>query len=152
MFAATLLAVAASLPLGVWPAEAGAAAATVQGVEFYLVEPEDDYSILAIQPLATPLKKAEPSELARLAALAGKLGADAFLLLGEMPEKAIPSDPDAPLPTSGRYAVAVFISFEQVEGWEAKPAVPSAWRRTPRAPGASIRGNASITPATSPRM
>ena len=145
MLAATLLAIAASLPLGVWPAETGAAAATVHGVEFYLVEPDDDYSIVAVQPLATPLKKAEPGELARLAALADKLGADAVLLLGEMPEKAIPSDPDAPLPTSGRYAVAVFLAFDQVEGWDGTPAVPSALRRPARA---LLRSNASSRSAT----
>ncbi len=132
MFAATLLAVAASLPLGVWPAETGGAATTVHGVEFYLVEPDDDYSIVAVQPLPTPLRKADPAELDHLAALADKLGADAVLLLGEMTEKAIPSDPDAPLPTSGRYAVAVFLAFDEVEGWQAKPPVPSALRRPAR--------------------
>ena len=147
MLAATLLAIAASLPLGVWPAETGAAAATVHGVEFYLVEPDDDYSIIAVQPLPTPLKKAEPAELDRLAALADKLGADAVLLLGEMPEKAIPSNPDAPLPTSGRYTVAVFLAFDQVEGWQAKPAVPSALRRPARA---LLRSDASSRSATPP--
>ncbi len=85
MLAAALLAVAASLPLGVWPADIGAAATTVRGIEFYLVEPEDDYSIIAVQPLETPLRKAEPAALDRLATLADKLGADAVLLLGEMP-------------------------------------------------------------------
>jgi hypothetical protein len=149
MLAATLLAVAASLPLGVWPAETGAAAATVHGVEFYLVEPEDDYSIVAVQPLATPLKKAEPAELDRLAALADKLGADAVLLLGEMSEKVIPSDPDAPLPTSGRYAVAVFLAFDQVEGWQARPAVPSALRRPARA---LLRSTAASRLGTPPRF
>ncbi len=148
MLAATLLAVAASLPLGVWPAETGAAAATVHGIDFYLVEPDDDYSIIAVQPLPTPLKKAEPAELDRLAALADKLGADAVLFLGEMPEKAIPSDPDAPLPTSGRYAVAVFLAFDQVEGWQAKPAVPSALRRPARA---LIRGRAPNRPTAPPQ-
>ena len=128
MLAATLLAVAATFPLGVWPAESGAAAATVHDVDFYLVEPDEDYSIVAVQPLATALRKAEPAELERLAALAGKLGADAVLLLGEMPEKAIPGDPDAPLPTTGRYTVAVFLAFDEVQGWEATPAVPSGAR------------------------
>lgn len=137
MLAATLLAVAASIPLGVWPDQTGAAAATVRGIEFYLVEPEDDYSIVAVQPLPTPLKKAEPAELERLAVLADKLGADAVLLLGEMTEKSIPSDPDAPLPTSGRYAVAIFLAFDQVEGWQAKPVVPSrdSRPRRPQVPG-----------------
>ncbi len=138
MLAATLLAIAAALPLGVWPGETGAAAATVRGVEFYLLEPEDDYSILAVQQLATPLRRAEPAALDRLAALAEKLGADGVLLLGEMPEKTIPSDPDAPLPTSGRYAVAVFLAFDQIEGWQAKPAVPSVLRRPSRARPAAL--------------
>ncbi len=128
MLAATLLAAAAGLPLGVWPAHTGAAAVTVRGVEFYLAEPEDDYSILAVQPLPAPLPKADVRELQRLAALAGKLGADAVLLLGEMTEKAIPDDPEEPLPTTGRYSVAVFLSFDEVEGWEDSPAVPSAAR------------------------
>ncbi len=148
MLAASLLAVAASLPLGVWPSDTGPAAVTVHGIEFYLVDPEDDYSIVAIQPLAAALKRAEPAELQRLAALADKLGADAVLLLGEMPEKLIPEDPDAPLPTTGRYSVAVFVSFEDDEGSEAKPGVPSAWRRhtahhrrhaAERAAGAALR-------------
>jgi hypothetical protein len=125
MLAVTVFAVAAALPLGVWPSETGPAATTVHGVEFYLADPEDDYSIIAVQPLAVPLKKAEPAELRRLAAVAEKLGADGVLLLGEMPERSIPDDYDAPLPTMGRYSVAVFVSFDQVEGWEGKPVVPS---------------------------
>jgi len=129
MLAASLLAVAASLPLGVWPSDTGPAAVTVHEIEFYLVDPEDDYSIVAIQPLAKPLARAEPAELQRLAALADKLGADAVILLGEMPERLIPEDPDAPLPTTGRYAVAAFVSFSEDEGSETKPGVPSAWRR-----------------------
>ncbi|MDD5562489.1 MAG: hypothetical protein PHQ91_02130 [Thermoanaerobaculaceae bacterium] len=152
MLAAALLAVAAALPLGVWPGDIGAAATTVRGIDFYLVEPEDDYSIIAVQPLETPLRKAEPAALDRLATLADKLGADAVLLLGEMPEKSIPSDPDAPLPTSGRYAVAVFLAFDQVEGWDAKPAVPSVLRRTGRAPRAVTRGAAARVSAAPPRM
>jgi len=126
MLAATLLAAAAVMPLGVWPTQTGDAAVTVHDVEFYLVEPEDDYSVLAVQPLAIPLRKAEAGEVQRLAALAAKLGADAVLLLGEMSEKSIPKDSQAPLATTGRYSVAVFLSFDQAEGWEARPAVPSA--------------------------
>jgi hypothetical protein len=129
MLAAGLLAVAASLPLGVWPAATGPAAVTVHDVEFYLVDPEDDYSILAVQPLVVPLAKAEPSELKRLAALADRLGADGVVLLGEMPERAIPDDPDAPLPTTGRYSVAVFVTFDRGDEREGKPAVPSALRQ-----------------------
>jgi len=125
MLAATLLAVAAGMPLGVWPAQTGDAAITVHDVEFYLVEPEDDYSILAVQPLAVPLLKADAREVQRLAAVAVKLGADAVLLLGEMGEKSIPKDPAAPLPTTGRYSMAVFLTFDATEGWESSPAVPS---------------------------
>ncbi len=128
MLAATLLAAAAALPLGVWPSQTGDAAVVVHDVEIYLVEPEDDYSILAVQPLATALRKAEPAELGRLVALATKLGADAVMLLGEMPEKAVPNDPDVPLPTTGRYSVAVFLSFDQAEGWGQKEPVPSRGR------------------------
>jgi len=126
VIAATLLAVAAALPLGVWPSQMGPAATTVHDVEFYLVDPEDDYTILAVQPLVVPLKKAEPSELDRLAALAERLGADGVLLLGEMPEKSIPEDFDAPLPTTGRYSVAVFLSFDRGEESEGTQAVPGA--------------------------
>jgi hypothetical protein len=126
VIAATLLAVAAALPLGVWPSETGPAATTVHDVEFYLLDPEDGYTILAVQALTVPLQKAEPGELRRLAALAQRLGADGVLLLGEMPERSIPEDFDAPLPTTGRYSVAVFLSFDRGEESEGKPAVPSA--------------------------
>ena len=129
MIAATLLVAAAALPLGVWPSETGPSATTVHGVEFYLQDPEDDYTILAVQALTVPLQKAEPGELTRLAALAERLGADGVLLLGEMPERSIPDDFDAPLPITGRYSVAVFVSFDGGEGWEGKPGVPSALRR-----------------------
>jgi len=128
MLAATILAVAASLPLGVWPADTGRAAATVNDIEFYLVDPEEDYSIVAVLPLTAPLQKAEAAELKRLAALADKLGADAVVLLGEMPERMIPNDPDAPLPTTGRYSAAVFVSFDTAEGWQPSPVVPSERR------------------------
>lgn len=132
MIAATLLAVAAALPLGVWPSETGPAATTVHDVEFYLLDPEDGYTILAVQALAVPLQKAEPAELRRLAAVAERLGADGVLLLGEMSERSIPEDFDAPLPTTGRYSVAVFLSFDRGEESEGRPAVPSAAHR-PRA-------------------
>ena len=134
MLAATLLAAAAALPLGVWPTETGSAAVVVHDVEIYLTEPEDDYGILAVQPLATPLRKADPAELERLVALATRLGADAILLLGEMPEKAVPKDPATPLPTTGRYSVAVFLSFDDAPGWDESRPVPSA-RRAPHAAG-----------------
>lgn len=129
MIAATLLVAAAALPLGVWPSETGPSATTVHGVEFYLLDPEDDYTILAVQALSVPLEKAKPEDLMRLAALAERLGADGVLLLGEMPERSIPDDFDAPLPTTGRYSVAVFLSFEQDQESEGKQAVPSARHR-----------------------
>jgi hypothetical protein len=133
MVASVLLA-ALTLPLGVWPTTTGPAAATVQGVEFYLVDPEDDYAVLAVQPLAVPLRKAESGELKRVAALADRLGADAVLLLGEMPENAIPDDPDTPLPTTGRYVMAVFLSFDEERGSAGRPAIPSVrHRHGPRA-------------------
>jgi hypothetical protein len=143
VIAATLLAVAAALPLGVWPSETGPAATTVHDVEFYLLDPEDGYTILAVQTLAVPLQKAEPAELRRLAAVAERLGADGVLLLGEMPERSIPEDFDAPLPTTGRYSVAVFLSFDRGEESEGRPAVPSAAhppRARPHPATMTIRG------------
>jgi hypothetical protein len=125
MLAATLLAAAVALPLGVWPTQTGDAAVVVHDVEFYLTEPDDDYSILAVQPLSTSLRKAETADLQRLAAMATKLGADAVLLLGELPEKAVPLDPDTPLPTTGRYSVAVYLTFDEARGWDEKKPVPS---------------------------
>ena len=104
----------------------------MHGVEFYLLDPEDDYTILAVQALTVPLQKAEPAELKRLAVLAERLGADGVLLLGEMPERSIPEDFDAPLPTTGRYSMAVFLSFDLGEESEGRPPVPSAAHR-PRA-------------------
>ena len=147
MIAATLLAVAAALPLGVWPSETGPAVTTVHGVEFYLQDPEDDYTIVAVQALAVPLQKAEPAELRRLAAVAERLGADGVLLLGEMLEKSIPKDFDAPLPTTGRYSVAVFVSFEQDQGAEGRQAVPSVLhRRNGRARAHPTAPQARLTP------
>jgi len=146
MIVAALLAAAVAFPLGVWPQDTGQAANVVQDVEFYLVEPQDDYSIVAVQAIATPLKKADPAEVKRLAELAKRLGADAVLLLGELAEKGIPKDPDAPLPTTGRYSVAVFVSFDRAESFEDKPAVPGALRgrgalpRVPRSSGARRGG------------
>ena len=129
MLAATLLAAAAALPLGVWPTQAGSAAVVVHDIEIYLVEPEDDYAILAVQPLPSPLRKADPAELQRLVALATKLGADAVLLLGELPERSVPKDPDTPLSTTGRYSMAAFLSFDEAPGWDESRPMPSADRR-----------------------
>ena len=112
---ATLL-LAAAVPLGVWPVDAGAAATVVGEVEFYLVEPEDDYYILAVQPLAVPLARPEPAALERLAALARRLGADGVLLLAELAEADIPRDLDEPLPPGDRFVAAVFVAFDGVPG------------------------------------
>ncbi|MFI5143007.1 MAG: hypothetical protein ACHQQS_02580 [Thermoanaerobaculales bacterium] len=159
MIVAALLAAATAFPLGVWPQDTGQAANVVQDVEFYLVEPQDDYSILAVEAIATPLKKADPAEVKRLAELARRLGADAVLLLGELAEKAIPNDPEAPLPTTGRYTIAVFLTFDRAEGFDNKPAVPgalvgrSAVRHQPGLLRATLHGRARLrtTDIASPR-
>jgi hypothetical protein len=110
--ALVLAAVAAAPPLGIWPSSSGAAASTVSDVEFYLTEPESEYWILAIQPLPKPLVKADQAELDRLAKLAGKLGADAVILLGELAEKDIPKDMQESLPATSRIGMAVFVTFD----------------------------------------
>lgn len=131
----SLLLLAAALPLGVWPVDAGAAATVVDEVEFYLVEPDEDYYILAVQPLATPLAKPDPAAVKRLAALAVRLGADAVLLLAELDEAAIPEDLVEPLQPGERYVAAVFIAFDvgvdETPGATLTRAVLS--RRVPRA-------------------
>ena len=103
--------------------------ATPDDGDFSLPAPPDDYAVRAALPIAVALERAEPVELKRLAALADKLGADAVILLGEMPERMIPADPDSPLPTTGRYSAAAFVSFDDTEGTQANPAVPSVWHR-----------------------
>jgi hypothetical protein len=125
---AVILAAAATLPVGVWPATTGAAATTVQDIEFYLVEPEDDYSILAVQALASPLPRFDTTEAARLAGVAIRLGADAVLLLGEMAEPLSPRDDKDALPTTGRYVTAVFIAFDDSEGGEGGKSVTAGHR------------------------
>jgi hypothetical protein len=114
MLAAIVLAAAAvtSQPLGIWPSSSGPAASTVGEVEFYVTEPESDYWILAVQPLAKPLVKADQAELERLAKVAGSLGADAVVLLGELPESQIPKDMQEALPATGRIGMAVFVTFD----------------------------------------
>jgi hypothetical protein len=113
MLAAIILAaVATAPPLGVWPSTSGPAASTVGDVELYVTEPESEYWILAIQPLPKPLVKADTSELERLAKVAGKLGADAVILLGELPEKEIPESMQDSLPAAGRIGMAVFVTFD----------------------------------------
>jgi hypothetical protein len=121
MLAAVLL--AAALPLGVWPSTAGPAANVIDDVEFYLVEPEDDYVIVAIQPLAAPLTKADPAALKRLTGLAHRLGADGVLLLGGLAEKDIPEDQDEPLPQGKSLVTAVFVSFDTGPDEEEEPSL-----------------------------
>ena len=108
----TLLLLAATFPLGVWPVDTGAAATVVDEVEIYLVEPDEDYYILAVQPLPMPLANNDPTAIKRLAALAIRLDADAVLLLAELDEAAIPDDLDEPLHPGERYVTAVFITFD----------------------------------------
>jgi len=142
MLCSFVLAAAAALPFGVWPTETGDALAVVQDVEFYTVEPEDDFSTLAVLPLAPAVKRTDAKELRRLAALAGKLGADAVLLLGEMPESAIPDDPDDPLPSTDRFAAAAFLVFDQAEGWQGQKPMTGLLRPCYR--GAPLRRVGSL--------
>ena len=124
------LVLAAALPLGIWPVDAGAAATVVDEIEFYLVEPDEDYYILAVQPLPTPLAKPDPIAVKRLATLAVRLGADAVLLLAELAEDDIPDDLDEPLPPGERYVAAVFIAFDTVAD---EPSGPTLTRTVLRA-------------------
>jgi hypothetical protein len=113
MLAALVLAAVATAPsLGIWPSTSGEAASTVEDVEFYLPEPEAEYWILANQPLPKPLVKADDAELKRLAKVAGKLGADAVVLLGELGEKDISRDLQESLPATSRIGMAVFVTFD----------------------------------------
>ena len=57
------LVLAAALPLALWPADAGAAVTVVDEVEFYLVEPDADYYILAVPPLPAPSSTRPPSPM-----------------------------------------------------------------------------------------
>lgn len=114
MLTALLLAAAPVLspPLAVWPAETGPAMTVVDEVEIYLAEPEIPYYLLAVQVFPTSLRTGDAPAVKRLAALATKLGAEAVVLLSEMPEASIPEDVQKPLPTSGRVAGAAFVVFE----------------------------------------
>jgi hypothetical protein len=158
MLAAVLL--AASLPLGVWPSDAGPAARVVDDVEFYLVEPEDDYVIVAVQALAAPLTKAEPATLRHLTVLAHRLGADGVLLLAGLAEKEIPEDNDEPLPQGKTFVAAVFIAFDVDVGEEGgtRQAVYHARRGrrslSPRftAPGTGSSCPVTVTRASSIRL
>lgn len=112
MLPALVLIAAATAPLAVWPTETGPPMTVVDDVEFYVTDPEAPYAVLAVQALPTPLARGDAAALKRLSALAQKLGAEAVVLLGEMPESAIPEDLDAPLPSTGRSAAAAFVVFE----------------------------------------
>jgi hypothetical protein len=106
------LLLAAALPLGVWPEDGGPPQTVIDEVEIYSVEPEDDFWILAVQPLVPPLAAVDAESVSRLAAMAGSLGADAVLLLAELPVSEIPDDPEEPLSTTGRFAAAVFLVLD----------------------------------------
>jgi hypothetical protein len=121
MLAAVLL--AATLPLGVWPADSGPAATVVDDVELYLVEPEDDYYVIAVEQLAAPLVKADEKSLKRLTSLAHRLGADGVMLLSGLDERNIPKDLDEPLPQGARYVMAVFVVFDASSDEEQPPAL-----------------------------
>ena len=110
MFAAFALA-AATLPLGLWPTTSGPAATVIRDVEFYVQEPEDDYAILAVQPVAPPVGRSDAAALQKLAAAAVRLGADAVVLLEAMPEAAIPKDVDTPLVGDGRVGAVAYVVF-----------------------------------------
>jgi hypothetical protein len=119
MIAAVLLAVVvAATPtpaaprLGLWPANVGGPATEVKGIEFYVVEPEDDFWILAVQPLTPALAAPEDTALERLAETAKRLGADAVLLMEELPVEKIPADPDAPLVGTGAFSAAAYLVFD----------------------------------------
>jgi hypothetical protein len=137
VLAALLL--AATLPLGVWPSDVGPAATVVDDVEFYVVDPEDDYYILAVEPLLPPLATAEPAALKRLAALAHRLGADGVVLLAELSEDDIPDDLEESLPPGRRFTVAVFLCFDTAADGEESPK-SAATRAWPGSPGAAANG------------
>jgi len=112
MITTLLLATAAALPLGVWPDASGGPTVVQDGIEIYQVEPEDDFWVLAVQPLAPPLSNTDRDALAPLVAVADKLGADAVLLLGEMAVGDVPEDLQTPLVGSGRWSAAAFLLFD----------------------------------------
>lgn len=116
MLGAFLLAATASAaPLAVWPVETGPPMTVVDDVEVYVVDPEEAYSILAVQAFPMPLARGDAPALKRLAEVATKLGAEAVVLLGEMRESEIPEDLSVPLSSSGRAAAAAFIVFESCD-------------------------------------
>ena len=111
MLAALVMTAAAGATLGVWPQEMGPPATVVQSVEVYTVDPEDDYWVIAVQPLAPAVAADDPAALAAVARTAYRLGADAAVLLGELPAEAIPDDVDQPLEPTGRYALVAYVGF-----------------------------------------
>ncbi len=130
----TALLLAATLPLGVWPDSQGPPSLVVGEVAVYTVEPDEDYWILAVLPLVPPARLAEGKALTRLAQVAARLGADAVLLLAELPVAAIPSDPEAPLPTTDRFAAAAFLLFDVAED-EDEPSLQRTTHRHGAPPG-----------------
>jgi len=106
---------AALLPFGVWPEDVGPPEEVVSGVEFYTTEPEDDFLISAILPVSPALADLNDSRLVQLAGFAKLLEADAVLLLGESDATKVPRDRELPLPTTGRWSVAVFLVFISAE-------------------------------------
>lgn len=127
MLAAMIMAAAASVTLGVWPEEVGPPVTVVEDVEFYTIDPEDDYWIIAVQALAPALGLDDREALSRVAGTALRLGADAAILLGELPAAAIPDDVDAPLEPTGRYAAVAFVGFFDPPAEEGGPSLQAGW-------------------------
>lgn len=151
MLSSLLFAAAAALPLGVWPEASGPAAALVEDVEFFLVEPEDDFYLIAVQALQPSIAAKDMQAVTRLARLAVRLGADAVVLLGETPEASIPKDVETPLPTTGRFSVAVFIVFDDAADISDQRPIPTVAGRTgPGRPLTAVVGPGSSSVAANP--
>lgn len=101
--------------LGVWPEELGPPAAVVEEVEVYIVDPEDEYWVIAVAPLAPALALDDAAAVAGVVRLAHRLGAEAVVLLGELSEAAIPEDVEGELAPTGKYAAVAFLGFEYEE-------------------------------------
>jgi hypothetical protein len=147
MLSSLLFAAVATLPLGAWPEASGPPAALVEDVEFFLVEPEDDFFVIAVQALQPSIAAKDIQTVTRLARLAVRLGADAVVLLGETSEASIPEDVETPLPTTGRFSVAVFIVFEDAADISDQRPVPTVAGRA--APGPPLRAVARSGSAAS---
>lgn len=140
MIATVLLAAVAGAPLGLWPADVGQPFAVRSGVEFYVVEPEDATLVLAFQPLSPAVAESDTAALDAIAAVADRLGADAVLLLEELPVRSVPADPEAPLVGTGRFGAAAYLVFdcdcpapEQNEPRKARLMLPAPHVTPPRA-------------------